>query len=450
MNGIRLPVDAVQWHEGMLLAPQHFQQSALRQEQLVHYHVLTAVPFHWGVRQLRVDPVALVNGTFRVTALEAVMPDGLAVGLDADDPEPLELDLTENADEFRNGVTKIYLAVPAQRGEGAPTSGALARFLSVQGRAVADENTGEGELRVPRLRPRLNLLIGDTPPEKFVSFPIGEVRLQDEYYALTDFVPPALSVPEGTPLAEASTAVARRAREKAAFLSEKVRASANNEKPQLLQDMRAAVRALSPALPPLEAMLATGAVHPFTLYLSLASLAGHLSGLGATQVPPVFPRYDHNNLRDSFAPVFNFANRMLDGVHESYDVRSFAEDEGRFTLRIGEDQFTPTLYVGAVVPSGVSESAVAEWMEGAQIGSASRMASIRDRRIRGAARERVAVAEEIDLAPSRGVVLFAIKTDSDAVLPDEDLVIFNPGDAAGKRRPAEIVFYVRSGINART
>lgn len=28
---------AVQWHEGMLLAPQHFQVRALRQEELLHW-----------------------------------------------------------------------------------------------------------------------------------------------------------------------------------------------------------------------------------------------------------------------------------------------------------------------------------------------------------------------------------------------------------------------------
>jgi len=37
---------AVHWHEGMLLAPQHFQRAALRSEALQAYHITAASPFH--------------------------------------------------------------------------------------------------------------------------------------------------------------------------------------------------------------------------------------------------------------------------------------------------------------------------------------------------------------------------------------------------------------------
>jgi len=35
---------AIQWHEGMLLSPQHFQQSSWRQEMLVQYSMLLTAP----------------------------------------------------------------------------------------------------------------------------------------------------------------------------------------------------------------------------------------------------------------------------------------------------------------------------------------------------------------------------------------------------------------------
>lgn len=43
----RIP-SPIQWHEGMMLAPQHFQQAASRTEELLHYHLMSANPFHWG------------------------------------------------------------------------------------------------------------------------------------------------------------------------------------------------------------------------------------------------------------------------------------------------------------------------------------------------------------------------------------------------------------------
>ena len=68
---------AIQWHEGMLLAPQHFQQLSIRHEELLHYHLMMISPFHWGIRRLKIDQVLLIEGTLRVQELEAIMPDGL-------------------------------------------------------------------------------------------------------------------------------------------------------------------------------------------------------------------------------------------------------------------------------------------------------------------------------------------------------------------------------------
>ncbi|HHC24263.1 MAG TPA: hypothetical protein ENK58_02435, partial [Desulfobacterales bacterium] len=63
---------AIQWSEGMLLAPQHFQQVNTRQEALLHYHLMTIAPFHWGIQKLEIDESLLLqDGTFRVSELEA-------------------------------------------------------------------------------------------------------------------------------------------------------------------------------------------------------------------------------------------------------------------------------------------------------------------------------------------------------------------------------------------
>src|SRR5437660_7814220 len=71
--------EAIQWHEGMLLATQHLQQLSQRSESLVHYHLHTIAPFFWGIRQLELDQKLLTTGVFRIVKLEAVMPDGLVV-----------------------------------------------------------------------------------------------------------------------------------------------------------------------------------------------------------------------------------------------------------------------------------------------------------------------------------------------------------------------------------
>ena len=46
MSEAREIPEAIQWHEGMLLSPQHFQQMSLRQDMLSHYHINLSNPFN--------------------------------------------------------------------------------------------------------------------------------------------------------------------------------------------------------------------------------------------------------------------------------------------------------------------------------------------------------------------------------------------------------------------
>src|SRR4026208_2534070 len=78
MNAYDIP-DAIQWHEGLLLTPQHFQQLTSRHDALVQYGTSLIAPFCWGVRRFKYDNVGLPGGKLRVLELEAVMPDGLVV-----------------------------------------------------------------------------------------------------------------------------------------------------------------------------------------------------------------------------------------------------------------------------------------------------------------------------------------------------------------------------------
>lgn len=101
--------DAIDWHDGMLLAPQHFQQQALRHERQLTYHVRQARPFHWGVVHLQVDRVQLVSGLVQVRELEAILPDGLVVDYRAGIDEPLEVDISAYADPV--GQTQITIQI---------------------------------------------------------------------------------------------------------------------------------------------------------------------------------------------------------------------------------------------------------------------------------------------------------------------------------------------------
>ena len=102
--------DLIEWHEGMLLTPQHFQQFASRSELLTQYMFSQGAPFGWGIIDLKIDQAALSAGILRILSIEAVMPDGLVAIGGSERGIKLEFDL-QRAD--RNPI-RVGLSVPRE------------------------------------------------------------------------------------------------------------------------------------------------------------------------------------------------------------------------------------------------------------------------------------------------------------------------------------------------
>lgn len=65
--------DAILWHEGMLLRPEHFEQMTSRQELLLQHHASSA-PFAWGISRMLVDEAALLQGRFSCSSWTPACP----------------------------------------------------------------------------------------------------------------------------------------------------------------------------------------------------------------------------------------------------------------------------------------------------------------------------------------------------------------------------------------
>jgi type VI secretion system protein ImpJ len=432
---------AIQWHEGMLLAPQHFQQSSCRQEMLAQYNALLVAPYCRGVRRLALDSKLLPTGTVRVLDLEAVLPDGTVVSHKPGENHELTVDVGSDESIPTQDDVLIHLALPV-RNPG--LKGGLLRYDAVDGASVVDENTGDGELRMPVLRPRLMLIAGKTPPPKYVSMPIAAIRFADEAWVATDYVPPAVAVPVHSPLGELCSNLARRVREKAMYVSEQVRAPSAVLDAPLMMENRLHLQSLVAGLPQFEALLATGNSHPFTLYTAACTMAGHLASLGVSLLPPVFSTYDHDNLRACFEEVIEFAIRMTnEGIPETYTAYPFKLKDRLFSLMFENEWITRRLVLGLRGPAGISERELISWADECLIGSESVIGSLRDKRIRGAQRQ--FLSSDPELMPVRGVVLFAVRPDAEFVKSGETLQILNFGDRGRTFSPVEIVMFVKRG-----
>lgn len=432
----------IQWHEGMLLMPQHFQQTDRRTEQWLHWQLKAAMPYPWGVLTYSIDHAALAGGIFRLLGFDAIMPDGLCVSLAENADGPLELDLSKYGSLF--SVQKnlfIYITVPPYK-PGASNVGAdCDRFLSREEKSAVDENTGDNGYAFPTLRANLGLILSSAPPSSLTNMPIAEILYSGNTYHLTSYVPPVFHVAEKTFLYDQCQNVALKIREKFGFLT--LRLSEGTAE-LMSYEGETAARALTSGLLPFEALIRSGSVSPFQLYLGAVSLASILSALDSKILPPVFDAYQHNNAAASFAPVFAYIDGLLDTIQEGYRIVPFDQNDRLFHLYCNHSWVQKRMILGAKAGVGMTEKDLMHWIQTTVICSERLVSSVRDRRILGVPRRLVSGDEEMKLLPARDVVLFAIEGESEFIQPDEVLHIFNVADTAEKR-PAEIVLYMPNG-----
>jgi len=425
----------------MLLTPQHFQLSATRTELMGQYSRLVGAPYNWGVRRIALDMKAIPTGTFRVLDLEAVLPDGsLAVhGRDIGGQDMGDLSVALTGKPMSD--VAVYLSVPARSAPG--VKGALPRFQAFDGDPIADENTGQGELRPSMLRPTVTLMAGEEPPPKFVSMQIGCMHFEDETWVLTEYVPPTMAVPLHSPLGNLCSQLVKKLREKGIFISERVQSQSTGADATTMLENRLRMLALVSRLPALEGLLNTGAAHPLALYLEVCAAAGGLATLGAGLMPPVFPPYRHEDPRASLQAVCSFAMRMTDeGVPETYQSFPFHLVEGVYEQFFDPEWMDRRLVLGMRVPTGASDKETITWANEALIGSEAIVPSLRDKRIRGAARQFIEL--DPDLIPARGILLFTLTADPDFIRKGEKLQVLNFGEKARAAAPLEILLFVKN------
>jgi len=439
--------DAIQWHEGMLLMPQHFQQFSGRVEGLIQQMTALSGGYAWGVRSFEYDRAALVSGRLRILRVQAVMRDGFLVAAGSELGVDLELDLTTCVAQMKSGTVLVHLVVPAQ---GAlSTRGDMARFESFDGEAVPDETTGEGAIPIPRLRPKVGLWAGP-PPQRYEALPLIEINQQGETFLETSFIPPCLAVPAGSPLAGLCGAATSLVREKTFFLSDQLRSAECKVGDAEVIETRSRIQSLAAGLPMAEAALQSGHAHPFTLYLAMCQMAGNVARITFRLVPPQFPPYRHEDPRASFQPVLQFIQQSVsDAVIEAWRAYPMQLSNNVFQISTlptldlaviaGGTLDAPNLALALWPGAGATEDATVRWGESCVIGTQGLISRLLTNRVLGA--ERRAIDRMPDLSPPRGMVLFALQTDATVAKAGEGLQLVER--STDEPRPAEAVLYVR-------
>jgi type VI secretion system protein ImpJ len=458
---VAVPTDGILWHDGLLLAPVHFEQLTQRHEELVAYHVRSGFQYAWGVRRLELAPGKLAQNVVAVSQVEAVLPDGLLVNHDEQYP-PLQLVVGESMlDALRAPGSRctIYLAVPA-----AGKATGRARLRSVE----------REDAELCRVQPNARLVAeADLSPGAEVNMPLLQLKFEKQQLQVEAFLPPLLDI-DLVPLdGQAALRIRGQALYRRLAETERQLAAVAAECGERLRrlELREQLHCLCAGMPQLGGVLALEGATPLQLYFAMAQVLGHLAILRNLAEPaPEAPPYQHRSPRRTFDLLFALIDARLDTIERHCAELAFERGIQDFTLQLdtgllqgwptrplvsgAEPAESPVLLVGL---RGLSMEQAEHWMANACIASASRMDDVRERRVRGAARHRIDAsgalmllsAERDPLSPSAsavraidveglrtaGTILFAIAPDAPLVRAGEQLIL----EAPGCQPPEEIV-----------
>jgi type VI secretion system protein ImpJ len=394
-NAVPVPVDAIKWHDGLLLAPVHFEQLSQRQEELLAYQLRAATPYAWGVRQMAFDRQGLATGALALTRLEAVMPDGRLVAHESD-ATSLKLQLADTHIEelqrnprARHVVCVVLDDVPAD----APATSR--RFSNPDAATLA------------RVRPGLQLMLEtDIQPERsHLGMPVGRLKYENLQVQFDEFLPPLLDIAVEPPDARPSL------RSRTENLLERLAASEARLAALVLEarerieqlEWRERLGNVAGALPPLHGMLGLQSVAPLQLYMALCAVLGPLRQLRDMGEPlPELPDYQHADPQRTFAMLFGQVDALLQAVAQPYITGAFERSGEVFermldqaqaagwpaaSLHPGSDQQgAPVLLVRL---AGLTDMQAQKWLASAVIASAEPFEGVRARRELGAARYRI-------------------------------------------------------------
>lgn len=298
---------SVLWSEGLLLTPQHLQQSDRAVRHVLAQRLRMAQPFDWGWSRLAIDLEAVRNGRIVVSAAAGVLPDGTTFSLPEDDPLPPERSVEGHFDARQDAIT-VWLGLPTatasrpQLGNG-QVPGAAGPGYAADTAELVDDNTASNTRPVEVKRRHFRLLFAGDAVGEHEVLPIAEiVRLADGGYALRDtYVPPCISIGASDALLQLLRLRHEKLIARSATLSDQRRqrggiadfSAQDTANAMLLYTLNARIPALSHALLHRNA-------HPEDVYRELVALAGQLTAFSDKLSPRDLPPYDHRALTETF------------------------------------------------------------------------------------------------------------------------------------------------------
>jgi len=291
----------------MFLRPQHFQQQERFLESLLERRTMPLRPHAWGITQISVNEDLLAVGKFGLLNLTAVMPDGTVVNAPADAELPPPIDIPPDT---RGAV--VYLTLPprqpgAQEFMRAASATGAVRYAVAEQEAIDSFSASRNAEAIDTAQPNLRLGISAEQTDGRVLLSLARILERRDQLVVLDrtYIPSSLVLEAHPALAGIVEDIGGRAAARADELAKRAVAKIEAGTETLTSFFM--LQALNRWTPLFKHLRTCSGHHPETLYATLLQVAGEMATFStAARRPPVFPDYDHLDLRRCFAPVIDF------------------------------------------------------------------------------------------------------------------------------------------------
>jgi type VI secretion system protein ImpJ len=437
--------DAVQWSEGMLLSPQHFQQNDIHAQAMMQQRLSSLTPHAWGVRRLQLDATRLADGLIKVIECDAVMPDGLPLVFRA----------------LASGVDLCLTVEPKYGADGAPApvrvpSTSIRRYDSLPGKETLDEVTGIGDVLVERQRARIELFAEKDLPAGYPALPLLEI-IRDAYgtVALTRYHPPMFRIS-----ASAFLGAQGLQQQFAALRNEmwdklrELAGTSEDDAPESIAVLGTEARIhlriareIAACLPLIDTVLYDPLSSLPQAWWAMAQIVGRMSAIGGNPRPLKMDPYRHDDCYPQFQAALAFVMRKLALVNTDWDSPEFLRvGDGTYERRLPEDS-PQTVYLELRKREGQSAVQLQAWLTDARIASEDLMPVLRQRRLPGAA-VRVLGPREVSSLGLRADAMICAVSSQRLDMPQGAVDSFRPGlkmvvQGNAQHAPAAIILHHR-------
>ncbi|KAB8031915.1 type VI secretion system baseplate subunit TssK [Fluviispira multicolorata] len=450
MPSLKYIPDQIMWHDGMLLSPQHFQQAFKRCENIIRYHNYESSPYPFGIKNFAIDQTSFASGLFKIEELECIFQDGLEYYYNSIyDSNQVQLDLSKYKEHLESKTLTLYISIPKIQNKNSILNNTYSRYKVANIDNIAfDENTGEDEIPIPRVRPNISLLFEHELTQHYISLPLLKIYHENSIYKLREFSQPSTKITKKSAVWKICHSICMTLRYKIQDIIETLQKFNKMHVNTELLDRIETLKSMKSCLPRLEACIHSEQMHPFILYLETYSVVSSILANEIYEMPAPLIEYNHYDNLSCFIKLKTILNEYLEKeIPSDFNITKAVKIDNKFTLSIHKGALGVNdeshFLLGFKKSSDISQINFLNWIKSAIVCEEENFEILLERRVLGL--QRTLIEKYENLIPQKNIYLVRVKLDK--TLKEKLNIIISPSIIDNTEfSPDEILIYTRKKI----